>query len=180
MPSSNRSSSVPLSFDRFRVRSIQFRSPFRGHQREKNVKQSPDRSWTRKTQVHPNSINSSESKRIDRDAAHLFYANKRSNSMTSSSLENSQNNTCSKTYFNTRPTSNVVGVFDRTNISLINPSYSTQSETPESVCPPTPCMVRYRHSSVPIVIPTRIIKRPKSFDDSNKQSDLDHVDQLNA
>ncbi|CAF0821292.1 unnamed protein product [Rotaria sordida] len=141
MSSSNRSSNVPLSFDRFRVRSIEFRVPFRDHQREKCIKQSPDRSWTRKTQVHPHDINLSKSKRIDHDVVHLFHANKQSNPMTSSSssslLENLQN---------------------------------------KNINPPTPYMLHYRHSSVP----TRIIKRPKYFDESNKQSDLHLIDQPDA
>ncbi|CAF1179293.1 unnamed protein product [Rotaria sp. Silwood1] len=178
--SSNRSSSVPLSFDRFRVRSIQFCSPLRSYQNEKRSKQSPDRLWIRKTQIHPNNINSSESKQIDRDAAHLFYANKRSISMSSVLLENSQNKICSNNYFNTRSTSNVVGVIDSTNLSLINSSYSTQLKTSEPIYTSTPCMIDYQHTSIPTTIPIRIIKRQKSFDNFSKQFDLDHIDQSNA
>jgi len=41
----------------------------------------------------------------------------------------------------------------------------------------TASMIGYRHSSVSSLMPTRVIKRPKSFDDSNKQFDFD---QFNA
>ncbi|CAM4772014.1 unnamed protein product [Rotaria magnacalcarata] len=87
--------------------------------------------------------------------------------------KNSQNKTCPSSYFNSRPTSNVAGTLDCKNLSLINPSYTKQPEVPECECPPTPCMIRYRQSSVPAVITTRIIKRPQSFDHSLTKVDME-------
>ncbi|CAF0970092.1 unnamed protein product [Rotaria magnacalcarata] len=174
--SSSRSLSVPLSFDRFRIRSKQFRSALHHHHHNANrVEPTRERSKVRKSQVRPRANNSPEPTRIIYDTSYLFCASKDSNATASSpSLwKNSQNKTCPSSYFNSRPTSNVAGTLDCKNLSLINPSYTKQPEVPECECPPTPCMIRYRQSSVPAVITTRIIKRPQSFDHSLTKVDME-------
>ena len=67
----------------------------------------------------------------------------------------------SSSLFDTRPTSNVIRVHNARQLF---------------VCPPTPCMFGYRQKSLPTLVPTRIIKYPKTFDDSLKQFDIDHLD----
>ncbi|CAF3770954.1 unnamed protein product [Rotaria socialis] len=175
--SSSRSSSVPLSFDRFRARSMQVRSVLHHHHHNANrVKPTRERSKVRKSQVHPQANNSSEPTRTVYDASYLFCANKDSNATASSpSLWEKPplNKTCPSSFFNTRPTSNVAGTLDCKNLSLINPSYTKQPGVPECACPPTPCMIRYRQSSVPSAITTRIIKRPQSFDRSLTKVDME-------
>jgi hypothetical protein len=197
--------SLLVLVDRFRKRTIQLLSPFSDHQCEKRVKPRPgksnsilhylhinksDRSWIRKTQVHPTTVKSSESERINHDTSYLFHANTKASSVSNTPQNKSMLykilinislffflKESSDHFLNTQSTSNIMGVINLSTLPTTNP---TQLEAPACIYLPTPCMIRYRQSSLPTVIPTRIIKRPKSFDDSIQQSDLDHIDQLNA
>ncbi len=66
-----------------------------------------------------------------------------------------------------------MGVFDVCKLSAINASHPSEPNIIEHIYPPTPSMIEYRYGSLPNLIPTRVIKRPTSFDQSMKQSDCD-------
>jgi len=69
--------------------------------------------------------------------------------------------------FNTRSTSNVTGVFDAYQLPITNTSRPSEPEIIRSMYQPTSCMIGYRHSSLPNLVPTHVIEHPKSFDQSN-------------
>ncbi|CAF0766371.1 unnamed protein product [Adineta steineri] len=168
MPS-NRSSDIPSSFDRFRVTTIQFLSPFRNHRSGRHIRrQSPERSWIRKIQVHPNNQNrSSESNEINHENANLVNASKQTIDDKSSKKKPSSN------FFNTRPTSNIVGVINTEKIPTVHSSRSSQLELRQSLSVPTPSMLRYRNASLPALVPTYIIDSPKFMDNSVQRFDFD-------
>lgn len=154
---------------------------FRSHDDRRSVKRSSERSWLRKVQVHPNNTQPMEYNQNDHDASHLFNVTNSPKPKISSSTENLQQKSSfsrlpstmrsfvlpesSLRLFDTRPTSNVIKIHNTGRLS---------------VCPPTPCMFGYRQKSlptlVPTLVPTRIIKYPRSFDDSLKQFDIDYLD----
>ncbi len=71
---------------------------------------------------------------------------------------------CSKNLFDTRSTSNAIGVMNS----------SKHQDVLGQTYPPTPCMIGYRQSSLPNLLPTCVTKHPKTFNDLFKQSDVDH------
>ena len=73
--------------------------------------------------------------------------------------------------------SNINRVYDTHTSSVTKTTHRSNSDVVKYMCPPTPCMIDYRHTSLPNLIPTRTIKRPNSFDQLLQQTDFD---QFNA
>ncbi|UJR31916.1 hypothetical protein I4U23_019390 [Adineta vaga] len=148
--SSNRSSRMPLSFDRFRVRSISFLSPFRNHSSGRRSRHNPERLWTCKTQVHPHNDNTSVSKQSHRNCEKLFNVNKQSNDLQ---LRKSRSVCCIE------PCS----TFDMK---------VSQSKIEDNSYPTTQHILRYRNVSLPTIKPVHFLPYPKSFSKSIEKFDF--------